>query len=684
MKTKAELLNVVNSHSQEKLNLKQLNSIVLDLVRLHDKDVVKTINLIKKETGLKLTSNKQKLLRLFLLGYPISEFDYLKSYMDKLELNPDESYQTLFNSSSSVDNMVETILSRFNLYFLHSTRDVTHQYLDYVKSNQVDLNQLVYINIQADKCLSAADIEEEIINQYDYLSNYHNLIISFEDGSNTYIDWTMISELAIFMENFKTENNFHPFNKNNQSKRINELTKFVQNHPDIKSNENVLDLIKSFYQGVSYGFRFVDLYISDDGSKKVLVMQKIELEGKPERCPSCFQETTRLNAYQKLLAKSFECQNPACPDRSKSGRGKRFDAFSAKKQVMLDRNNPDDFVPDEVYTALRKDIVAKENLTLENMIQLYTWSGDNVLAINIKGNDFKGRKLKLRTIVPNSEMSTTVPRQYRFSSLPIYQLLNTISELISIEPSPFKPEFKLNQAIMINDNSKHVKQYQQSNDIKITSAITSPPYYNAREYSQWVNLIEYLIDMMINAKVVYDSLENNSTYIYNIGDVVGCDNIFMTTKTSQKRLMLGFYSVMIFNMVGFNVSNNIIWDKGEVQSKRNSSPNHFAGYLNPINCYEHDWVFRKGSPLELNSSRVVEITPVRKINSKGENTYGHTAPFPEKLAELILPFTDENYILDSFLGSGTTVIMATKHGKKSIGIELNKNYFDLSCLRLKK
>lgn len=281
-------------------------------------------------------------------------------------------------------------------------------------------------------------------------------------------------------------------------------------------------------------------------------------------------------------------------------------------------------------------------------------------------------------------MCTIVPRQDRFTSLPIYQLLNTLSELISIEPSPFEPEFKLNQAIMINDNSKHVKQYRQSNDIKITSAITSPPYYNAREYSQWENLIEYLIDMMINAKAVYDTLENNSTYIYNIGDVVGCDNIFMTTKTSQKRLMLGFYSVMIFNMVGFNVSDNIIWDKGEVQSKRNSSPNHFAGYLNPINCYEHDWVFRKGSPLELSSSRVVKITPVRKINSKGENTYGHTAPFPEELAELILPFSDDNYILDSFLGSGTTVIMATKHGKKAIGLELDKTYFELAWSRLEK
>lgn len=123
MKTKEELLKVVNSQAQTELSSSQLSSIVLDLVRLHDKDIVKTINLIKTETGLKLTSNKQKLLRLFLLGYPVPEFDYLKSYRDKLKLNLDESYQTLFDSFSSVENMIETILSRFNLYFLHSARD---------------------------------------------------------------------------------------------------------------------------------------------------------------------------------------------------------------------------------------------------------------------------------------------------------------------------------------------------------------------------------------------------------------------------------------------------------------------------------------------------------------------------------------------------------------------------------
>ncbi|UTI10777.1 hypothetical protein NFD59_04600 [Staphylococcus epidermidis] len=109
-------------------------------------------------------------------------------------------------------------------------------------------------------------------------------------------------------------------------------------------------------------------------------------------------------------------------------------------------------------------------------------------------------------------------------------------------------------------------------------AITSPPYFNAREYSQWDNLILYLFDMMMNAKGVYNSLQEKGIYAYNIGDIVDKDKIYINSQMSIKRQMLGFYSMMIFEIVGFNIIGNDIWDKGEVQSKRNSSSNSFLDF----------------------------------------------------------------------------------------------------------
>lgn len=53
------------------------------------------------------------------------------------------------------------------------------------------------------------------------------------------------------------------------------------------------------------------------------------------------------------------------------------------------------------------------------------------------------------------------------------------------------------------------------------------------------------------------------------------------------------------------------------------------------------------------------------------------------MAELLADFTNAGQtILDPFMGSGTTGVAAVRFGRKFIGIEQNKEYFDLACKRL--
>ncbi|PKP57931.1 MAG: restriction endonuclease [Candidatus Altiarchaeales archaeon HGW-Altiarchaeales-2] len=74
---------------------------------------------------------------------------------------------------------------------------------------------------------------------------------------------------------------------------------------------------------------------------------------------------------------------------------------------------------------------------------------------------------------------------------------------------------------------------------------------------------------------------------------------------------------------------------------------------------------------------IVKFPPVIKINSKGENLLGHTAPFPENIPELAIQmFSYEGEkVLDPFGGSFTSVIVAKKLNRTGIGIELNKEMF---------
>ena len=128
----------------------------------------------------------------------------------------------------------------------------------------------------------------------------------------------------------------------------------------------------------------------------------------------------------------------------------------------------------------------------------------------------------------------------------------------------------------------------------------------------------------------------------------------------------------------------LIWDKGQVQSKRNSTVNLNSGYIKCINCYEHVFILKKGiaNPNE-QLSTIKSFSPVIKINSKGINTYKHTAPYPPEMVDLLKPFiSNESYILDPFLGSGTTVLWCKNNNFKGIGFELNSEYYKLCKERI--
>ena len=66
-----------------------------------------------------------------------------------------------------------------------------------------------------------------------------------------------------------------------------------------------------------------------------------------------------------------------------------------------------------------------------------------------------------------------------------------------------------------------------------------------------------------------------------------------------------------------------------------------------------------------------------KINSGGENKLGHITPFPNKIPKLAIRYFSD-VVLDMFMGSGTTGIVCKYLDREFIGIELNKEYFNVA------
>lgn len=132
------------------------------------------------------------------------------------------------------------------------------------------------------------------------------------------------------------------------------------------------------------------------------------------------------------------------------------------------------------------------------------------------------------------------------------------------------------------------------NSESIHLMVTSPPYYNARSYSQWDNLECYLNDMKKVIEEAYRVLDNHRAFVFNVGDITGNDNLETRSTWGSRRIPLGAYFIKIFEEAGFTFVDDIIWDKGEVQSQRHKNGDTpYPLYQYPVNCYEHILIFYK-------------------------------------------------------------------------------------------
>ncbi len=88
---------------------------------------------------------------------------------------------------------------------------------------------------------------------------------------------------------------------------------------------------------------------------------------------------------------------------------------------------------------------------------------------------------------------------------------------------------------------------------------------------------------------------------------------------------------------------------------------------------------------ELNSGKQMKDVWLGPLTPKSETSFGkHLTQKPEYLLRrIILVASKENdLILDPFLGSGTTGVVAIKLNRNFIGIDINQQFIDLSERRI--
>lgn len=120
---------------------------------------------------------------------------------------------------------------------------------------------------------------------------------------------------------------------------------------------------------------------------------------------------------------------------------------------------------------------------------------------------------------------------------------------------------------------------------------------------------------------------------------------------------------------GFKFQQLIIWNKN------NATPNQTY-----MNCYELILMLRKGKakPIKYRGTKNILQIP----NIIGKKTHPTEKPV-ELLKILIENSSDVNdIVLDPFMGTGSTCIAAYDTGRGFVGIELDKQYFDIAQKRI--
>ncbi len=234
----------------------------------------------------------------------------------------------------------------------------------------------------------------------------------------------------------------------------------------------------------------------------------------------------------------------------------------------------------------------------------------------------------------------------------------------------------------------------------IDLVVTSPPYDNLRTYG------DYVFDFEATAKQLKRVLKPNGVVVWVVGD--------QTINGSETGT--SFKQALYFKELGFNLHDTMIYHKP------NSMPLTHNRY-DP--AFEYMFVFTKGIPRTFNPIKVPVLNPgkirKRELETKYKEIEGHQsrnrnehtvsrkttykkniwtymvgvepdrlinkhpAPFPEELArDHILSWSNEgDWVLDPFLGSGTTLKICMELNRNGIGFEINERYESIIRERLK-
>ena len=234
-----------------------------------------------------------------------------------------------------------------------------------------------------------------------------------------------------------------------------------------------------------------------------------------------------------------------------------------------------------------------------------------------------------------------------------------------------------------------------NDDVLTTSAIaagsidlivTSPPYNVDIKYNSHKDDVSYSDYLEFSQKCLqrcFDWLKEDGRLCLNVP----------LDKNKGGQQSVGADFTHIAKTIGYQYHSTIIWNEGNISRRTAwgswmsaSAPFVIAPVELILILYKNKWKKTSGSKKsDVTRDEFMNWTNgVWTFNGESKKKVGHPAPFPLELPKRCIKMFSYvgDTVLDPFMGSGTTILAAAMHGRKGIGIDVDKGYCKLAQQRI--
>ncbi len=251
--------------------------------------------------------------------------------------------------------------------------------------------------------------------------------------------------------------------------------------------------------------------------------------------------------------------------------------------------------------------------------------------------------------------------------------------------------------VIVNGDVREVLKFVPEESVHLT--FTSPPYYNARDYSIYPSYEAYLNFLEEVFLETYRITKEGRFLIVNTSPIIVPR---ISRSHSSKRYPIPFDVHHFLVQMGWEFIDDIVWQKPEYSVKNRIGgfqqhrkplaykPNNVTEYLMVYRKQTEkllDWNIRQYDYNAVEESKVAdgfETTNIWRIDPKSDKI--HSAVFPVELCKRVVEYYSfkGDLIFDPFAGSGTLGRTAKNLGRKFFLTEQELTYFEYMKSFLKK